>query len=92
MSVPAKTSSHSGSDVSELPSLCLAVWVFTPARGLSLRVLLSRCGARGSHFSGFSCGAQALELAGFSSCGGLSCSTACGVFPDLELNLHPLHR
>ena len=48
------------------------------------RGLLSSCGVRVSHCSGFSCGrAQALGHAGFSSCGtGLSRSVACGIFPD----------
>ena len=44
------------------------------------------------------CGAQVLGTwMGFSNCGllapghGLSCSAACGIFPDQRLNLCPLH-
>ena len=38
-----------------------------------------------------SCGLQALERR-LSSCGaGLSCSTACGIFPDQGSNPYPLH-
>ena len=62
------------------------------------------CGARASHCSGFSCcraqalGMQASVVAarGLQSAGsvvvahGLSCSTACGIFPDQGSNLCPL--
>ena len=37
--------------------------------GCSKQGLLSGCGVQASHCSGFSCGARALGLAGFSSCG-----------------------
>ena len=63
------------------------------------------CIARASHCDGFSCcGEQALGVRasvivahGLSSCGvgssahGLSCSAACGIFPDQGLNPCPLH-
>ena len=59
------------------------------------------CGARASHCSGFSCGgAQALGMwaSVAAACAGsvvvvhgISCSTACGIFPDQGLNLCPLH-
>ena len=63
--------------------------------------LLSSCDVQASHCSGFSfCGAGALGRPAFSSCGsqalehrlsnwGLSCSAACGIFPDQGLNLCP---
>ena len=64
-----------------------------------------RCGARASHCGGFSCcGARALGVQasvvvalGLWSAGsvvvahGISCSTACGIFPDQGLNPCPLH-
>ena len=69
-------------------------WVFVTARGLSLvevsgsysllvvhRLLISAASR---------CGARTLGHMGFSSCGschGLSCSIACGIFPDQGLNL-----
>ena len=61
-------------------------WVFTAGCKLSLVVvsggLLSSCSSGASRFSGFSCGAQALEY-GLSSCGnGLSCPMVCRIFPD----------
>ena len=52
-----------------------------------------RCGAQASHCGGFSCcraralGARASVVV---ECG-LSCSAACGIFPDQGLNLCPLH-
>ena len=63
------------------------------------------CGARASHCSGFSCcGARALSAGasgvvarGLQSAGsvavaqGLSCSTACGIFPDQGWNPCPSH-
>ena len=55
--------------------------------------LLSSCGARASHCSGFSRGG-AWALAHVGSVAvvlGLSCSTACGIFPDQGLNLCLLH-
>ena len=69
--------------------------------------LLSGCGTRASHRGDFSCcGAQVLGVVahGLNSCGswaleqwltvvaqGLSCSAACGIFPDHGLNPHLLH-
>ena len=64
-----------------------------------------RCGAWASHCGGFSCcGARALGTRasvvvarGLQSTGsvvvvhGLSCSAACGIFPDQGSNLCPLH-
>ena len=63
------------------------------------------CGAQASHCGGSSCcGARALGCAGFSSSGSqalkrrlssvahrLSCSAACGIFPDQGSNPCPLH-
>ena len=51
------------------------------------------CGARASHCGGFSrCGAQALGRAGsVVVMHGLSCSAACGFFPDQGSNPCPLH-
>ena len=63
------------------------------------------CGAQASHCGGFSCsGAQApgswasvVVARGLQSAGsavvahGLSCSAACGIFPDQGLNPRPLH-
>ena len=52
-----------------------------------------RCGARASHCGGFACcraqalGAQASEVVVH----GLSCSAACGIFPDQGLNPCLLH-
>ena len=59
-------------------------------RGLLTVVLLLR--STGSKHAGFSnCGSQALERR-LSSCGaGLSCSAACGIFPDQGSNPCPLH-
>ena len=88
--------------------LFLAMPVFVAVCGLSLVTengVLSSCGARVSHCSGFSCwGAQALgtqasvALApGLWSTGsiapehGLSCSAACVIFPDQGSNLCTLH-
>ena len=52
-----------------------------------------RCGAWASHCGGFSCcgalalGAQASVVVAH----GLSCSVACGIFPDQGSNPCPLH-
>ena len=60
----------------------------------------SSCDAQASHRSGFSrCRTQALGHVGFSSRNmgsevvvlGLSCSAACGIFPDQGSNPCPLH-
>ena len=52
-----------------------------------------RCGAQASHCGGFSCcGAQALGArASVVVARGLSCSAACGIFPDQGSNPCPLH-
>ena len=81
--------------------LCLcwtfvAVWTFLQLEWVGA-TLWSWC-------AGFSCGAQTLQCAGSSSCGsqaprhklvvaaqGLSCSIACGIFPDQGSNLWLLH-
>ena len=80
-------------------------WVFVAAQAFSScgeRGLL--LGAQASHWGGFSCeawglGARASVVAarGLQSAGSvavvhrLSCSTACGIFPDQGSNLCPLH-
>ena len=75
---------------------CL-LWVFVAAHGFSSSCneqgLLSVCSAQASPCGGCSCsGAQAPGCAGFSSCvHRLSCTTACGIFPDQGLNPCPLH-
>ena len=81
-------------------------WVFTAAQpfpGCGEQSLFSSYGGQVSHCSSFSCcRAQALEPAGFSSCGccalehklnscGLGCSEVCGIFSDQALNLCFLH-
>ena len=72
-------------------------WAFVAARGLSLVVsrvgATLRCGVWASHCGGFSCcGAQALGArASVVVAQGLSCSAACGIFPDQGLNPCPLH-
>ena len=50
------------------------------------------CGAQASHGGGFSCcGSRALErVDSVVVAHGLSCSAACGIFPDQGLNLGPL--
>ena len=59
--------------------------------------LLSRRGFQASHCGGFSCCVTGSRQVGFSSCGswalehGLSCSTACRIFPDRRSNLCLLH-
>ena len=58
-----------------------------------LIVVASLVAEQGSRCAGFSsCGTQALERR-LSSCGarGLSCSMACGIFPDQGWNPCPLH-
>ena len=72
--------------------LCLvAVWAFLWLwwAGLLFRAV------RASHCGGFSCGARAPGLSGFSDwevwVPGLSCSTVCRVFLDQGLNLWLLH-
>ena len=73
-------------------------WFFIATCGLSLAVVggwgaTLGCGAQASHCGGFSCcGAQALGVrASVVVAHGLSCSTACGIFPDQGLNLCPLN-
>ena len=55
--------------------------------------LLSCYSAWASHCIGFSCcGAQVLGHAGsVVAAHGLSCPSACGIFPDQKLNLYPFH-
>ena len=67
--------------------ICLLCWVFVAVHGLSL---LSE---RGLLLWGFFCGgAQALCVqASVVVALGLSCSLACGLFPDQGLNLCPLN-
>ena len=65
---------------------CFYAWTFSSCGEWGL---LSSCGARASHCSGFSCGGvQALGHVGFSDCGiGLSCLRACGILvpgPGIE--------
>ena len=51
-----------------------------------------RCSVQASHCSGFSCGARALGVqASVVVAHGLSCSAACGIFPDQGSNPCPLH-
>ena len=54
--------------------------------------LLSSCKARASHCGGFSCGGVGLKSLQDSAvvARGLSCSAACGIFPDQGLNLWSL--
>ena len=59
--------------------------------GFSLWWLLLLRSTGSTHMGFSSCGSRALERR-FSSCGnGLSCSAACGIFPDQGPNLCPLH-
>ena len=54
--------------------------------------LLSSCSVQASRCCGFSCEAQALGLwPSVAVAHGLSCSRACGIFPDQEMNLCLLH-
>ena len=49
------------------------------------------CDAWASHYSGFSCGAQALGArASVVAAGRISCPEACGISPDQGLKLCPL--
>ena len=69
-------------------------WVFITVRAFSScgkRGLLSSCGSWSSHCSGFSCcGLQSLGCAGsVAVTNRLSCSLACGIFPDQGSNLFP---
>ena len=71
-------------------------WVFIAVLGLPLVVGEGStlcCDARASHGGGFSCcRAWALGHSGFSSFSSqLSCSAACGIFPDQGSNLCLLH-
>ena len=68
-------------------------WVSVAARGLFSSCCCLRCGARASHCGGLSCsGARALGTrASVVVAHGLSCSTACGIFPDQGSNPCPLH-
>ena len=69
--------------------LCCCAWVFSSC---SERGLLSSCGELASYCGGFSCGAQGLQLSGFSSRGSwLSCPEACGMSLDQGSNSCPLH-
>ena len=65
-------------------------WAFSSC---SEQGLLSSCGARTAACGGFSCGrAQALDTwASVDVAHGLSCSMACGIFPDKGLNLSLLY-
>ena len=70
-------------------------WVFAAVRGLSLvaaRGATLRCSVQASHCGDFSCGgAQALGAwASVVVVHRLSCSAACGIFPDQGLNPCPL--
>ena len=62
-------------------------------RSMGSRCGFSSCGLRTSHRSGFSCcGARALGArASVVVACGLSCSTACGIFPDQGSSPCPLH-
>ena len=64
----------------------LFIYLFLAALGL-------RCGVWPSHCGGFSCcGARALGArASLVVAHGLSCSMACGIFPDQGSNPCPLH-
>ena len=67
-------------------------WVFVAVCRLSLVAARggSSCGAWASRCSGFSCGARALGRSASVAVGHrLSCSAACGIFPDQGSNLSP---
>ena len=70
--------------------LCCCAWAFSSCSEWGL---LLGCGVRASHCSGFSCcGARALGVrASVVVSYRLSCSAACGIFPDQGLNPCPLH-
>ena len=84
----------------------LFILYFDCAASSVLHGLLPSCGARASHVAAsLVCRAQALGLAGFSSCSsrlqstasavvthGLNCSAACEIFPDQGSNPCLLHR
>ena len=80
---------------------CVHHCLFLAALGLHCTLAFSSCSGQGaSHCGGFSCcAAQALytwvsEAAAHRLCSAvhrLSCSKACGVFPDLGSNLCSLH-
>ena len=66
------------------------MWAFSTC---SKQGILSHCGARASHCSGFSCcGARALGHSGsVVVVHGLSCSKACGIFLAQGSNPSPLY-
>ena len=82
-------------------------WVFDALHGFSLlwqAMTTLHCGAQASNFGGLSCGAQTLgsgaslavaarpqNTGSVVATQGLSCSAACGIFPDQRSNLCPLH-
>ena len=66
--------------------------VFSICGSQALQSRLSNCGARASHRGGFSC-YRAWALGAWASvvvAHGLSCSAACGIFPELGSNSCPL--
>ena len=70
---------------------CVCVAVHGVFSGCSERGPLCSC-ELASYCGGFSCGAQALQRSGFSSCGtGVGCPEACGIFLDQGSNSRPLH-
>ena len=70
--------------------LLCRTWAFSRCAGQGL---LSTCDARATHSSGFSCCRNwLLSLWASVAVGrGLSCPTACLIFPDQGSNLCPLH-
>ena len=77
-----------------LINLFIFIYLFLAALGLRCCArAFSSCGSRASHCSGFSCGgAQALGArASVVVVHRLSCSLACGIFPDQGSNPCPLH-
>jgi len=71
----------------------ICIYIFGCAGSSLLQGLLSGCGAWASHCGDFSCcRARALGCGGFNSCSSqdldhkLSCSLACGIFPDQGSN------
>ena len=86
--------------------LIYVIYLFLAALGLCCCArAFSSCGERASHCSGFSCcraralgtRASGVVARGLWSAGsevvvhGLSCSVACGIFPDKGSHLCPLH-
>ena len=67
--------------------------IFGCAGSLVICGLFSSCGAPASHCSGFSPWEERAvgAWASVAVAHGLSCSVACGIFPDQESNLYPLH-